>query len=120
MESPLEKLQSSLASCELCPRLCRVNRVEGQIGYCRTGAKAAISSAGPHFGEEPPLVGSGGSGTIFFTGCNLGCVFCQNYEISHLREGRAVTALELAEAMHLRRFDCGQQRFGNLYAETCP
>ena len=79
--------------------MCRVDRLGGDAGYCGIGPDPVISSAGPHFGEEPPLVGSGGSGTIFFTGCNLGCVFCQNYGISHLRNGRRITTDDLAEAM---------------------
>jgi putative pyruvate formate lyase activating enzyme len=82
-----DELKSLLRSCVLCPHRCRVNRLTGELGVCKTGADAVIASAGPHFGEEPPLVGTGGSGTIFFTGCNLGCVFCQNYEISQLHRG---------------------------------
>ncbi|MBP1712740.1 MAG: Radical domain protein [Deltaproteobacteria bacterium] len=88
-----------LKSCRLCPRDCRVNRLENQKGYCRTGRLAVLSSYGPHFGEEDPLVGTGGSGTIFFAHCNLLCLFCQNYEISHLGEGREVTADQLARVM---------------------
>lgn len=77
-----------LAGCDLCPRRCGVNRLAGEQGFCRTGRLAGVSAYHPHFGEEAPLVGRGGSGTIFFANCNLGCVFCQNYEISHLGEGR--------------------------------
>ncbi len=66
----------NMESCELCPRRCKVNRLNDEKGFCGTGAKAVVSSAGPHFGEESVLVGNGGSGTIFFAGCNLGCVFC--------------------------------------------
>jgi len=79
-----------LESCELCPRVCKVNRLNGEKGFCGIGAKAVISSAVPHYREESVLVGSGGSGTIFFAGCNLGCVFCQNYDISQLRHGNNV------------------------------
>ncbi len=71
-----------LAACTLCPRQCGVNRLAGEKGFCRTGARARIASYGPHFGEETPLVGSHGSGTIFLAGCNLGCCFCQNDDIS--------------------------------------
>jgi len=92
-------LRRILASCTLCPRMCRVNRITGETGYCKIGPDAVVSSAGPHFGEEPPLVGRGGSGTIFFAGCNLGCIFCQNYEISHLRRGERFTVEELCRAM---------------------
>jgi putative pyruvate formate lyase activating enzyme len=74
--------------CRVCPRLCRVDRPAGQTGYCGVGALPLVSSAGPHYGEEPPLVGSGGSGTIFLAGCNLLCAFCQNYDISHGLAGR--------------------------------
>ena len=71
-----------LRDCTLCPRECRVDRLAGELGQCRTGALARVASYGPHFGEEAPLVGRGGSGTIFFAGCNLACVFCQNHDIS--------------------------------------
>ena len=84
-----------------------MNRLENQKGYCRTGRLAALSSYGPHVGEEDPLVGAGGSGTIFLTHCNLLCVFCQNYEISHLGEGREVNAAQLARVMmDLQEKDC--------------
>jgi putative pyruvate formate lyase activating enzyme len=83
----------------MCPRNCGVNRLLDETGFCRTGRYALVSSYGPHFGEEPPLVGSRGSGTIFFAGCNLGCIFCQNYDISHLLHGSAVTPQELADLM---------------------
>ncbi len=79
-----------LDSCELCPRACNINRLNDEKGFCGTGAKAVVSSAGPHYGEESVLVGSGGSGTIFFAGCNLGCVFCQNFNISQLRHGNEI------------------------------
>jgi putative pyruvate formate lyase activating enzyme len=88
-----------LAECRLCPRNCGVNRLKGETGFCGVAAEPLLSSAGPHFGEEPPLVGRGGSGTIFFAGCNLACAFCQNYEISHLREGRRVGPRPLAATM---------------------
>lgn len=74
--------QRLLQCCTLCPRRCRVNRLAGETGRCATGALARIASYGPHFGEEQPLVGTNGSGTIFLAGCNLGCCFCQNYGIS--------------------------------------
>ena len=88
-----------LNSCELCPRLCHVNRLAGETGLCGIGKDARVASAGPHFGEEPCLVGRGGSGTIFFSGCNLLCVFCQNYDISHMREGNTTHAEKLAATM---------------------
>ena len=76
-------LKEFLQECRLCPRQCRVHRLDGEIGYCGAGPELMVSSAFPHFGEEPPLVGTRGSGTIFLTHCNLRCVFCQNYDISH-------------------------------------
>jgi len=77
-----ERARRRLRRCTLCPRRCRVDRLAGEVGWCRTGALARVASYGPHFGEEAPLVGRGGSGTIFFAGCNLACVFCQNHDIS--------------------------------------
>lgn len=83
-----ERLWSVMKSCQLCPRRCGVDRLNGASGFCRApGATLVVSAAHPHFGEERPLVGEGGSGTIFFTHCNLRCVFCQNWEISHLGMG---------------------------------
>jgi putative pyruvate formate lyase activating enzyme len=96
-----------LAKCRACPRDCGVNRLGGELGYCGIGKDAIVSSAGPHFGEEAPLVGRGGSGTIFLAGCNLGCIFCQNYETSHLREGRPFSTSDLAAAMlRLEQLGC--------------
>jgi putative pyruvate formate lyase activating enzyme len=91
-----------LIRCECCPRKCRVNRLEGQIGFCRIRASIHISHAGLHFGEETPISGTKGSGTIFFAGCNLRCVFCQNYQISQeFQQGRTrtLTTDELASEM---------------------
>jgi len=93
------QLRARLASCDICPHRCGVNRLAGETGFCGIGADPVIASAAPHFGEEPPLVGSGGSGTIFFTGCNLKCVFCQNADISHHREGSPVSVEDLARMM---------------------
>lgn len=77
-----QRAKRRLHSCTLCPRRCGVNRLAGELGSCQTGRFTHVATAGPHFGEEAPLVGRGGSGTIFFGGCNLACVFCQNYDIS--------------------------------------
>lgn len=90
---------SLLSGCTLCPRACGVDRLSGETGVCRTGADAWVSSYGPHFGEEAPLTGTRGSGTIFFTHCNLLCLFCQNYEISHGGEGEPVDTDGLARIM---------------------
>jgi putative pyruvate formate lyase activating enzyme len=92
-------LEEILKECRLCPRECRVNRLEGELGFCKAGNKLKVSSVFPHFGEEQPLVGSKGSGTIFLTHCNLKCVFCQNYDISHLGEGNRVSQEEMAGFM---------------------
>ncbi len=99
LDKKIEKLYKILESCELCPRRCKVNRFKNEIGYCKLGAEMAVSSCGPHFGEEKVLVGFYGSGTIFLTGCNLLCVYCQNYEISHLREGEPVSEDRMANHM---------------------
>jgi len=88
-----------LRACTLCPRQCGVDRLEDERGFCRIGARAVVASAGPHFGEESVLVGTHGSGTIFFAGCNLGCLFCQNYDISHLAAGEEVSREELVRRM---------------------
>jgi putative pyruvate formate lyase activating enzyme len=86
--------------CRVCPRGCKVNRAEDdRRGFCRAGARAIVSSFGPHFGEEAPLVGSGGSGTVFFASCNLACVFCQNWQISQAREGEEASPEQLARMM---------------------
>lgn len=96
---PVQKLWEMTNPCVLCPRKCKVNRGEGQIGFCGIAALPVVSSVGPHFGEESVLVGSGGSGTIFFAGCNLGCIFCQNFDISHHRLGSQMTIEQLAQSM---------------------
>jgi putative pyruvate formate lyase activating enzyme len=88
-----------LKECNLCPRNCMVNRTSGQEGICHTTTKAIVSSYGPHFGEEAPLVGRDASGTIFFTFCNLNCIFCQNYTISQSGEGKPVDSSTLADIM---------------------
>lgn len=94
-----EEAVSRLRRCFVCPQACGVNRLEDEIGFCHSGRMAAIASASPHFGEEPPLVGEHGSGTIFFSGCNLACVFCQNCEISQEGEGDQVSPEKLAQTM---------------------
>jgi putative pyruvate formate lyase activating enzyme len=91
--------QELLRECTVCPRLCRVNRFESREGWCQTNALPVVSAYHPHFGEEAILVGRHGSGTIFLTSCSLRCVFCQNWEISHLRLGEEVSHRRLAEMM---------------------
>lgn len=96
----LQALEEALESCVFCPRRCRVNRPAGEFGLCGAPAQAAVSSVGLHFGEERELVGSGGSGTIFFTHCNLECVFCQNFSISRaIERGTELSAGRLADQM---------------------
>ena len=99
LEEKIRLLNKILTQCALCPRRCKVNRLEDQKGFCGGGKVARVSLAFPHFGEESCLVGRNGSGTIFFSCCNLKCAFCQNYEISHLAEGREVSVDELAGFM---------------------
>jgi putative pyruvate formate lyase activating enzyme len=104
---PIQRLWDYMNPCTLCPRRCKVRRSEGQIGFCGIGCLPVVSSVGPHFGEESILVGPGGSGTIFFAGCNLGCIFCQNYDISHLRYGHQMTIEQLAQSMlELQNLGC--------------
>lgn len=112
MEEAIAQAYKSMSPCGLCPRECGVKRAEGETGFCGIGKEALVSSAGPHFGEEAVLVGQGGSGTIFFAGCNLLCIFCQNYELSHGREGRATTEAAIAGTMlRLQEMGCHNVNF---------
>jgi putative pyruvate formate lyase activating enzyme len=112
LQNRLAEARAILKSCRLCPRECQVDRTAKEKGYCRTGILPVVSSYSPHFGEEDPLVGFKGSGTIFFTHCNLLCLFCQNYEISHLGEGREVAADRLAKMMlDLQEMGCHNINF---------
>ncbi len=99
LKERLSILRDRLKCCTLCPRKCKADRLSGETGICKTGEYAFVSSYMPHFGEEAPLVGRHGSGTIFFTHCNLLCFFCQNYDISHQGHGHEVTDRELADMM---------------------
>lgn len=92
----VEKAYSFLDSCTVCPRECGINRKEGELGTCRTGVLPKISAYNLHFGEEPPVSGTRGSGTVFFASCNLSCDFCQNYPISQMDYGRPVAPEELS------------------------
>ena len=112
LKEKIEKAYDLLRSCTLCPRRCKVDRMSGQTGFCKTGASAYVSSYNPHFGEEAPLVGSQGSGTIFFTHCNLLCIFCQNYDISHEGYGREKSHEQLASMMlQLQNAGCHNVNF---------
>ncbi|MGQ9794595.1 MAG: radical SAM protein [Anaerolineae bacterium] len=101
-----------LVQCDVCPWVCKVNRRAGELGFCRVGELAGVASYGPHLGEESVLRGWRGSGTIFFTGCNLKCKFCQNYEISQLDEGAPVEPQRLAAIMlELQEMGCHNINF---------
>ena len=99
LQAKIDAAYEILSRCTLCPRTCLVDRHHGELGVCRTNDKPMVSSYAPHFGEEDPLVGSQGSGTIFLTHCNLYCLFCQNYEISHGGEGEEISVEDLAAMM---------------------
>lgn len=106
------QLNTLASPCTLCPRNCGSERKAGETGYCRTGFKPLISSVQPHHGEEKPLSGIYGSGTIFMTNCNLGCTFCQNYDISQLGRGQEMSIQDLASAMiHLQNAGCHNINF---------
>jgi putative pyruvate formate lyase activating enzyme len=94
-----EALHKLFEECRICPNECMAKRSEGETGECHSTDEVIISSVGPHYGEEPPLVGTHGSGTIFLTNCNLSCEFCQNYDISHLGIGKKITIEDLARSM---------------------
>jgi len=99
LAAKVKKAYARMGACHLCPRKCGVNRLAGETGLCKTAKNAWVSSYSPHFGEEAPLVGSNGSGTIFFTHCNLRCLFCQNFDISHEGQGREVSCDQIAAMM---------------------
>ena len=99
LREKISQARQLLNSCEICPRRCKVDRFSGELGECATGDEAIVSSFNPHFGEEPPLVGAFGSGTIFFSHCNLKCNFCQNYDISHNGDGDECGLGQLAGMM---------------------
>ncbi len=99
LKKRVEKALSMLKKCNVCPHKCEVNRLKNEKGICKTGRNAIVSSYFPHHGEEFPIRGYSGSGTIFITNCNLKCVYCQNYDISQLGQGEEITANELAKVM---------------------
>ncbi|MEO0184319.1 MAG: radical SAM protein [candidate division WOR-3 bacterium] len=103
----IDEFYEMLNPCRLCPRECRVNRMQGETGNCKAGLKPKVSSYHQHFGEEYCLVGRLGSGTIFFTYCNLHCVYCQNYDISQHGIGREISIERLAQMMiELQELGC--------------
>jgi putative pyruvate formate lyase activating enzyme len=112
LQQRVERARRLLESCTACPRNCRVNRLADKFGVCRTGRYAVVSSYGPHLGEEDCLRGSRGSGTIFICGCNLRCVFCQNFDISWQLRGTATPPAKLARVMvELQRDGCHNINF---------
>ena len=112
LQDRIDRAVELLRDCSLCPRECHVDRLSGELGFCRTGKRAKVASLHAHFGEESPLVGTGGSGTIFFRSCNLLCYFCQNYDISHDAEGGEVEPKDLADMMlSLQRRGCHHINF---------
>jgi putative pyruvate formate lyase activating enzyme len=94
-----DELFLSLAACQICPRRCKANRLKKELGFCKTAELPEVFSFMAHHGEEPPISGTAGSGTIFFSHCNMGCAYCQNYEFSQLGQGRKYTFSELAQVM---------------------
>ncbi|MCK9573985.1 MAG: radical SAM protein [Candidatus Omnitrophica bacterium] len=99
IEESLKLLTPRLKACDICPRNCKVNRIAGKRGYCKAGVVPVVYTAFLHRGEEPALSAAGGSGTIFFSGCNLGCIYCQNYKFSHFLEGSLKSPEHLADMM---------------------
>ncbi len=95
----IQELLDMYTSCTLCPRACLVDRTKGELGYCRLPAGIVMDCALAHAGEEPPLSGTRGAGTIFLSSCNLRCIYCQNYQISHSAQGCELTVLQLAKVM---------------------
>ena len=103
----IQELLDIYTSCKLCPRACRVDRTKGEPGYCRLPADIVMDCALAHHGEEPPLSGTHGAGTIFLSSCNLGCIYCQNYQISHSVRGQSKTVLQMAKVMlDLQKHGC--------------
>jgi len=112
LKKRVQALEDILKDCRLCPRECRTNRLKGEVGYCKADSGLIVSSAFPHFGEESPLVGHHGSGTIFLSHCNLRCIFCQNYDISHLGRGERITSSDMARMMiRLQELGCHNINF---------
>lgn len=112
LQEKADRLYGELENCAICPRNCRVNRLENKIGFCKTGKKAMVYSYMSHYGEEPAISGENGSGTIFFSHCNLRCLYCQNYEFSQLAKGKEVEEEELTSFMlELQKQGCHNINF---------
>ena len=107
LEQIADKAYKLLECCSICPRKCKVDRLKGELGFCKIGALPRVCSYMSHHGEEPPISGTKGSGTIFFSYCNMNCCYCQNYEFSQLGDGRQVTLETLAGFMiELQELGC--------------
>ena len=107
LDKAIRELYDKIESCSICPRKCGVNRLKNQTGFCKTGLLPKVYSFMSHQGEEPPVSGTCGSGTIFFSNCNMGCIYCQNYEFSQLGQGREVSIADLAGFMlELQKMNC--------------
>ncbi|UCH13090.1 MAG: radical SAM protein [Bacteroidales bacterium] len=112
LEKRIKNIAEIYKLCTLCPQACEVDRYEGHGGKCKSSIMPTVSSASPHYGEEPPLVGYYGSGTIFFTNCNLHCIYCQNFDISQMSEGSEISYEQLAELIiALRNKGCHNINF---------
>ena len=112
LQKIINNIEKKYFNCDICPHNCKINRFKSEKGKCNTGYLPFIASYNAHFGEEPPLVGLYGSGTIFFSNCNLKCVFCQNYDISQMGYGQTVTFEELADIMiQLQKKQCHNINF---------
>ncbi|MBI4778165.1 radical SAM protein [Candidatus Desantisbacteria bacterium] len=112
LKQRVKEAYAMLEKCRVCPRECGVNRLKNEHGFCQSGLLPVVSSCNSHHGEEPPISGHHGSGTIFLTNCNLRCVFCQNYPISQLGVGNEITATELAKRMlKLQKMGCHNINF---------
>jgi putative pyruvate formate lyase activating enzyme len=108
----IEKAYQLLQNCRVCPRRCGVDRLNGERGICKVGKNPVVSSYNVHLGEEPPISGTRGSGTIFFTSCNMRCIYCQNFPISQMRHGKEITTKDLADMMlHLQSKGCHNVNF---------
>ena len=113
-EDKVSRLKEIFKDCVLCPRKCHIDRTRGELGYCRLPAKIIMNCILAHHGEEPPLSGKNGAGTIFFSSCNLVCIYCQNYQISHSAAGKELDARQMADVM----LDLQKQRCHNIEPVT--
>ncbi len=112
LKKKIDKTYKMLENCQICPRRCQVNRLKGEKGFCRVGVNPIVCSFMSHHGEEPPVSGKRGSGTIFFSYCNLKCQYCQNYSFSQNGEGEEVALEKLSDFMlYLQNLDCHNINF---------